>query len=56
MLSESSNMITSENVMSKEEQLRKYFNERASYGSNTTEKGFEDSKRRVPSCPDPLHN
>lgn len=23
---------------------------------NQTEKGFEESKRRVPSCPDPLHN
>ncbi|KAJ8758490.1 hypothetical protein K2173_000211 [Erythroxylum novogranatense] len=23
---------------------------------NSTDKGLEDSKRRVPSCPDPLHN
>ncbi|KAE8730271.1 hypothetical protein F3Y22_tig00003041pilonHSYRG01252 [Hibiscus syriacus] len=33
------------------------------YGTTTsfsfkgrTDKGFEESKRRVPSCPDPLHN
>ncbi|XP_054775865.1 CLAVATA3/ESR (CLE)-related protein 27 [Prosopis cineraria] len=24
--------------------------------NNTTHKGFEETKRRVPSCPDPLHN
>ncbi|KAG6601785.1 CLAVATA3/ESR (CLE)-related protein 27, partial [Cucurbita argyrosperma subsp. argyrosperma] len=32
---------------SKEKLLRKYFNGM---------RGFEDNKRTVPSCPDPLHN
>lgn len=40
---------------SKEDLFHKYFNGRA-FGFNKTEKGFEDNKRRVPSCPDPLHN
>lgn len=50
--------ITEDNYKSKEKHFRKYFNERAntSYGFNKTEKGFEENKRRVPSCPDPLHN
>ncbi|KAB1221059.1 CLAVATA3/ESR (CLE)-related protein 43 [Morella rubra] len=39
----------------KEELLRKYFNGRT-FGFNRTANGFEESKRRVPSCPDPLHN
>lgn len=55
---ESGNNITANNYKSKEEYFRKYFNERGntSHGFNKTEKGFEESKRRVPSCPDPLHN
>ncbi|XWS68863.1 hypothetical protein CRYUN_Cryun04dG0130300 [Craigia yunnanensis] len=35
--------------------FQKYFNGR-SFSFNRTDKGFEESKRRVPSCPDPLHN
>ncbi|KAJ4847933.1 hypothetical protein Tsubulata_031377 [Turnera subulata] len=42
-------------VMSKEEHFRQYFHERAR-GLNLTQEGFDESKRRVPSCPDPLHN
>ncbi|PRQ40360.1 hypothetical protein RchiOBHm_Chr4g0435171 [Rosa chinensis] len=42
---------------SKEELFRKFFSGISSASKlNKTEKGFEDSKRRVPSCPDPLHN
>ena len=50
--------ITKDSYKSKEKHFRKYFDERinTSYGFNKTEKGFEESKRRVPSCPDPLHN
>ncbi|PON95933.1 CLAVATA3/ESR (CLE)-related protein [Trema orientale] len=36
-----------------------FFNGRTRRDPNlneTDQKGFEDSKRRVPSCPDPLHN
>ncbi|XP_059453351.1 CLAVATA3/ESR (CLE)-related protein 43 [Corylus avellana] len=40
---------------SKEELFRKYFNA-TSFALNKTHTGFEESKRRVPSCPDPLHN
>lgn len=43
----------------KEELFRKFFSGISSSSAskfNQTEKGFEDSKRRVPSCPDPLHN
>ncbi|CAJ2630728.1 unnamed protein product [Trifolium pratense] len=39
--------------------LNKYFKGRTFFGSsnkNETKMGFDDSKRRVPSCPDPLHN
>ncbi|KAG7016789.1 hypothetical protein SDJN02_21899, partial [Cucurbita argyrosperma subsp. argyrosperma] len=36
---------------SKEKLLRTYFNGR-SFGS----RGFQEKKRTVPSCPDPLHN
>ncbi|KAE8663608.1 LOB domain-containing protein 41 [Hibiscus syriacus] len=32
-----------------------YFNGK-SFSFNGTAKGFEDGKRRIPSCPDPLHN
>ncbi|EOY00178.1 Clavata3/esr-related 43, putative [Theobroma cacao] len=35
--------------------FQKYFNGR-SFSFNKTDRGFEESKRRVPSCPDPLHN
>ncbi|XP_050374794.1 CLAVATA3/ESR (CLE)-related protein 27 [Argentina anserina] len=42
---------------SKEELFRKFFSGISSASKfNSTDKGFEDSKRRVPSCPDPLHN
>jgi len=40
---------------SKEELFHKYFNA-TTFGLNKTESGFEESKRRVPSCPDLLHN
>lgn len=43
----------------KEELFRKFFSGISSSSAskfNQTEKGFEESKRRVPSCPDPLHN
>ncbi|CAJ1977538.1 unnamed protein product [Sphenostylis stenocarpa] len=41
----------------KEDLFNKYFNGRTHLGpSNTTRKGFDETKRRVPSCPDPLHN
>ncbi|GMP83304.1 hypothetical protein CsSME_00037266 [Camellia sinensis var. sinensis] len=37
--------------------FQKYFHGRAyDLNNNTTQSGFQDSKRRVPSCPDPLHN
>ncbi|OVA04989.1 hypothetical protein BVC80_1211g53 [Macleaya cordata] len=44
-----------------EEMFKRFFNGgaagRRDFDFNRTEKsGFEDSKRRVPSCPDPLHN
>lgn len=43
---------------SKEDLFNKYFSGRStSFGpNNTTKKGFDEIKRRVPSCPDPLHN
>lgn len=44
---------------SKEDLFNKYFfSGRRVFGpsNNRTEKGFDESKRRVPSCPDPLHN
>ncbi|XP_027367200.1 CLAVATA3/ESR (CLE)-related protein 27 [Abrus precatorius] len=41
---------------SKEDLYHKYFSGRTLGPSNTTQKGFDESKRRVPSCPDPLHN
>ena len=45
---------------SKEDLFNKYFSGRRTFGltptNNTTQKGFDESKRRVPSCPDPLHN
>lgn len=39
-----------------QELFDKLFNGRKDLNLNKTKKGFEDSKRRVPSCPDPLHN
>ncbi|KAI8527667.1 hypothetical protein RHMOL_Rhmol12G0093700 [Rhododendron molle] len=40
--------------------FKKYFNRSASdlntSSRNSTHKGFQESKRTVPSCPDPLHN
>ncbi|KAK7343399.1 hypothetical protein VNO77_12107 [Canavalia gladiata] len=40
----------------KEDLFNKYFGGRTLGPSNATQKGFKESKRRVPSCPDPLHN
>ncbi|KAK7306932.1 hypothetical protein VNO77_39570 [Canavalia gladiata] len=40
----------------KEDLLLKHFGGRTFGPSNGTHKGFHDNKRRVPSCPDPLHN
>ncbi|OIW02275.1 hypothetical protein TanjilG_15158 [Lupinus angustifolius] len=40
----------------KEDLLYKYFSGRTFGLGNTTQKGFDESKRRVPSSPDPLHN
>ncbi|KAL3644659.1 hypothetical protein CASFOL_009839 [Castilleja foliolosa] len=38
-------------------QTSDYFDGRDSNGTTTTENGtFLDYKRRIPSCPDPLHN
>lgn len=43
-------------VTGKQDLFQKYFNGR-SFRFNGTDKGIdEDNKRRVPSCPDPLHN
>ncbi|CAL0315329.1 unnamed protein product [Lupinus luteus] len=36
--------------------LHKYFNGNTFGVINKTQKGFDENKRRVPSCPDPLHN
>ncbi|KAI4357818.1 hypothetical protein L6164_001742 [Bauhinia variegata] len=41
---------------SKEDLLHKYFSGRTFGPSNRTDNSFDESKRRVPSCPDPLHN
>ncbi|XVF02264.1 hypothetical protein REPUB_Repub04eG0161000 [Reevesia pubescens] len=40
----------------KGELFQKYFNGRSFSFNGTDHKGFDESKRRVPSCPDPLHN
>ncbi|KAL0538747.1 hypothetical protein IC582_022904 [Cucumis melo] len=41
----------------KNELLQKYFNSRAfDRHHHRHDEGFEDSKRKIPSCPDPLHN
>ncbi|KAL2324084.1 hypothetical protein Fmac_023142 [Flemingia macrophylla] len=40
-----------------EDLFSKYFSGRTHLvPTNTTQKSFGESKRRVPSCPDPLHN
>ncbi|KAJ9140740.1 hypothetical protein P3X46_031348 [Hevea brasiliensis] len=49
------NISTTDNKASKEHLFHKFFNGRTS-SFNTSKKGFEENKRRVPSCPDPLHN
>ncbi|CAK9135953.1 unnamed protein product [Ilex paraguariensis] len=38
-----------------EEKKHKFFNGK-SFGFNETERSFEEIKRTVPACPDPLHN
>ncbi|KAK8486368.1 hypothetical protein V6N13_017554 [Hibiscus sabdariffa] len=38
------------------EDIRNYYNGTTSFSFKGRDKGFEESKRRVPSCPDPLHN
>ncbi|CAL8994967.1 unnamed protein product [Prunus brigantina] len=57
MEAESSNTMQSKSNRSREALFHKYFggSVRAS-NFNKTEQGYEDSKRRVPSCPDQLHN
>ncbi|KAE9595755.1 hypothetical protein Lal_00030954 [Lupinus albus] len=41
----------------KKDLLHKYFSSAKTFDvSNTIQKGFDENKRRVPSCPDPLHN
>ncbi|QCE08624.1 hypothetical protein DEO72_LG9g3653 [Vigna unguiculata] len=46
-----------DNNKRKEDLFNKYFNGRTHLArTNTTQKGFDEAKRRVPSCPDPLHN
>ena len=41
---------------SKVELFHKYFSGRTFALNRTHDNGFEESKRKVPSCPDPLHN
>jgi len=38
----------------KVDMLHKYFSGNSNFGPN--HKPFDESKRKVPSCPDPLHN
>ncbi|XAR52409.1 hypothetical protein NMG60_11020490 [Bertholletia excelsa] len=41
----------------REDLFRKHFNQRTpDLNTTTSRNGFKDSKRKVPSCPDPLHN
>ncbi|KAK7407532.1 hypothetical protein VNO78_09485 [Psophocarpus tetragonolobus] len=40
----------------KEDLLHKHFIGSTFGLNNGTQKGFDETKRRVPSCPDPLHN
>nr|AFK39793.1 unknown [Lotus japonicus] len=45
------------NTKEKEDLFNKYFTgPRSSDLTNTTQKGFGETKRVIPSCPDPLHN
>ncbi|KAK2405334.1 CLAVATA3/ESR-RELATED [Trifolium repens] len=47
------------NKINNKDLLNKYFKGRTFFESinkNETKMGFDDSKRKVPSCPDPLHN
>lgn len=50
------------NKINQEDLFQKYFNRTSasdvntSTSRNSTQKGFQESKRTVPSCPDPLHN
>jgi len=47
------------NKINNKDLLNKYFKGRTFFRSsnkNETQMGFDDSKRKVPSCPDPLHN
>lgn len=55
VVKESSSQAGSMDKKSKEELFRKHFNA-TTFGLNKTDGGFQESKRRVPSCPDPLHN
>ncbi|MED6215865.1 hypothetical protein PIB30_002003 [Stylosanthes scabra] len=60
---EFSHRITAATKIANKDLFNKYFNNNsngrttATRNKNTrTQKGFDESKRRVPSCPDPLHN
>ncbi|KAB2610018.1 CLAVATA3/ESR (CLE)-related protein 27 [Pyrus ussuriensis x Pyrus communis] len=51
------NMMEKKSKTSTEALFQKYFGGSTSSSNfNKTEKGHEESKRRVPSCPDKLHN
>lgn len=53
---EKKQVVTNTNKSYKKEDLvHKYFGGRT-FNFDRTEKGTADDKRRVPSCPDPLHN
>lgn len=44
-------------ISTEAEHFREFFKARVSAASDLNkDKGFEDNKRRVPSCPDALHN
>ncbi|KAK9063736.1 hypothetical protein SSX86_017608 [Deinandra increscens subsp. villosa] len=38
------------------ELFKRFFNGRRNFTASPKDKSFEDMKRKVPSCPDPLHN
>lgn len=46
----------SDDEMKRSELYRRFFNGRFKVNIPKDKKSFEDVKRRVPSCPDPLHN
>ncbi|KAM1520790.1 hypothetical protein ACFX10_011124 [Malus domestica] len=51
------NMMQKKSKTSTEALFHKYISGSTSSSNfNKTEKGYEESKRRVPSCPDQLHN